>query len=271
VVKAIRVQGAAAYPRKELDDLQDQAKDYGAKGLAYIVYSDEGPKSPILKFLSETEKEQVKAQTGAETGDVVFFMADRFVKACTILGRFREHFARRHNLIDTSRHEVLWVVDFPMFDVDEDGSLSPNHHPFTAPRPSDISLLDTNPGEAIAQGYDLVYNGNEIGGGSIRIHQRDVQAKIFKLLGLSDDEAREKFGFLLDAFQFGTPPHGGLALGFDRLVALLTQRESIRDVIAFPKTNQAICPLTQAPSAPNEQQLKELHMKWVLPEPESKS
>ncbi len=270
VVKALRVEGAASYSRKELDDLQLQAKQYGAKGLAYIVYSEEGPKSPILKYFSEEEKAAIVEKTGAQTGDVVFFMADAFVKGCTVLGRFREHFARRHQLIDTSLHELLWVVDFPMFDVDEEGNLSPNHHPFTSPRPSDIGLLDTDPANAHALGYDLVYNGNEIGGGSIRIHQKELQAKIFKILGLSDEEARQKFGFLLEAFEYGTPPHGGLALGYDRIVALLAETESIRDVIAFPKNNHAFCPLTEAPSAPNAEQLQELHMKWDIRQPEKK-
>lgn len=265
VVKAIRVKGAADYSRKELDDLQVMAKQFGAKGLAYIIYAEDGPKSPILKFLSDSEQAAIVEHTGAQTGDVVFFMADSFVKGCTVLGRFREHFAKRHNMVDTNRHELLWVVDFPMFDVDTDtGALSPNHHPFTAPaNPADLT---TNPGEAKALAYDLVYNGNEIGGGSIRIHDRDLQRQIFELLKLSDEDINQKFGFLLRAFEFGVPPHGGLALGLDRLVALLSGADSIRDVIAFPKTNQAICPLTEAPSEPSTDQLKELHMAWNLPE-----
>ncbi|MBK8189719.1 MAG: aspartate--tRNA ligase [Vampirovibrionales bacterium] len=262
-VKALRVAGAADYSRKELDDLQDQARAFGAKGLAYIVYAAEGLKSPILKYMSDAEKAAITERTGAQTGDVVFFMADAFVKACATLGRFREHFARRHNLIDPNRHELLWVVDFPMFDVDDEGRLSPNHHPFTSPRVEDAALLESAPQTALAQGYDLVYNGNEIGGGSIRIHQRELQAQIFRLLGLSEEEARQKFGFLLEAFEYGAPPHGGLALGFDRIAALLSGADSIRDVIAFPKTNNAACPLTDAPSEPSAQQLRELHMQWA--------
>lgn len=269
VVKAIRVEGAASYSRKELDDLQVDAKRYGAKGLAYIVYAEEGAKSPILKFLSEAEQQAIVEKTGAKTGDVVFFMADQFNAACTVLGRFRLQFAEKHNLLDPNRHEILWVTDFPLFEKTETG-LASNHHPFTSPHPDDLKYLDTTPEKARSLGYDVAYNGTEIGGGSIRIHQADLQAKMFKLLGLSDEEAHEKFGFLLDAFQYGTPPHGGLALGMDRIVALLSGSESIRDVIAFPKTNQAIDPMTDAPAEVETKQLKELHMKWDIKQPEPK-
>ncbi|MBX2861541.1 MAG: aspartate--tRNA ligase [Vampirovibrio sp.] len=271
VVKALMVKGAASYSRKELDDLQVMAKRFGAKGLAYIVYNEDGPKSPILKFMSEAEQQAIQQRTGAETGDAVFFAADSFNAACAVLGRFRLLFGEKHNLIDKNRHEILWVTDFPMFEVDDAGNLSPNHHPFTSPRPQDLELLDTDPGKACSLGYDVVYNGAEIGGGSVRIHQRDLQAKIFKLLGLTDEEAHEKFGFLLEAFEYGVPPHGGLALGLDRIVAMLAGEDSIREVIAFPKTNNAACPLTSAPSAPSEEQLKELHMAWVLPEEEAEA
>lgn len=265
VVKALRVEGAAAYSRKELDDLQVDAKRYGAKGLAYVVYAEEGPKSPILKYLSEPEQQAIVEKTGAKTGDVVFFMADQFVPACTVLGRFRLQFAEKHQLIDKNRHEILWVTDFPLFEKNEDGSLSSNHHPFTSPHPDDLIYLDSAPEKARSLGYDVAYNGTEIGGGSIRIHQADLQAKIFKLLGLSEEQAHEKFGFLLDAFAYGTPPHGGLALGIDRICAMLAGCDSIRDVIAFPKTNQAIDPMTDAPASVDATQLKELHIQWQLP------
>ena len=270
VVKALRVEGAASYSRKELDDLQVDAKRYGAKGLAYVVYSDEGPKSPILKYLSESEQKAIAEKTGAKTGDVVFFMADQFIPACTVLGRFRLQFAEKHNLIPEKSHEILWVVDFPMFEKTETG-LASNHHPFTSPHPEDAHLLDTEPWKARSLGYDVAYNGTEIGGGSIRIHQADLQAKIFTLLGLTDEQAQEKFGFLLDAFQYGTPPHGGIALGIDRICAMLAGCESIRDVIAFPKTNQAIDPMTDAPASVDAAQLKELHFQWDIPKkPEKK-
>ncbi len=266
VVKALRVKGAGNYSRKELDDLQVDAKRYGAKGLAYIVYTDEGAKSPILKFLSEAEQQAIIERTGAQPGDGVFFMADQFIKACTVLGRFRLFFGEKENLIDPNRHEILWVTDFPMFELCDDGKLAPNHHPFTAPNPEDIPLLDTAPEKARSVAYDVAYNGTEIGGGSIRIHQADLQARIFKLLGLTDEQAKEKFGFLLEAFQYGTPPHGGIALGLDRIVSMLAGSESIREVIAFPKTNAAICPMTDAPALVDEAQLKELHIKWDIKE-----
>jgi aspartyl-tRNA synthetase len=272
-VLALKVPGAASYSRKELDDLQKEAKSYGGKGLAYILYTqEEGPKSPILKFMSEAEQSAIQAQTGAQTGDAVFFVADTdWVKGATLLGRFRLSFAKRHGWLDSNKHEMFWVVDFPMFEKDSDtGRLVALHHPFTSPQPQDIHLLDTDPVAAKSQAYDLVYNGTELGGGSIRVHSPELQAKLFGLMGLSDEEIQEKFGFLVEALSFGAPPHGGLAVGFDRLVAMLAGVESIREVMAFPKNNQAQCLLSQAPSKPDAEQLDDLHLQWHLPEPEAK-
>jgi aspartyl-tRNA synthetase len=264
VVLALRVPEAAAYSRKELDDLQVQAKRWGAKGLAYILVTDEGLKSPILKYFTEAEQQAVVERTGAQVGDAIFFMADvNKHRACDVLGRFRLHFGQRHNLIDKNRHELLWVVDFPMFDVDADtGALSPNHHPFTAPHPDDAHKLATDPASVRSLGYDLAYNGTELGGGSIRIHSPQQQAELFGILGFTDEQIEDQFGFLVEALQYGAPPHGGIAFGLDRIAAMLTGSDSIRDVIAFPKNNAAQCPMTHAPVAPAEAQLKELHMQW---------
>lgn len=267
IVLGLRVPGAANYSRSELDNLQVDAKRMGAKGLAYILFTEEGPKSPILKYFSEAELAAVTEKTGAQVGDGLFFMADTsFVKACDVLGRFRLQFAQKHGLIQPNQHAITWVVDFPMFDVDETtGALSSCHHPFTAPHPDDVALLDSEPAKVRSLGYDLAYNGAEIGGGSIRIHQPELQDKLFGLIGLSPETAQSQFGFLVEALRYGAPPHGGIALGLDRIAAMLSGSASIRDVIAFPKNNQAQCLLTGAPAEPSAQQLKELHMRWQLP------
>jgi aspartyl-tRNA synthetase len=267
VVLALRVPGAGTYSRKELDDLQAQARQWGAKGLAYILVEEEGLKSPILKYFSEAEQAAVVQQTGAVAGDAVFFMADvDWVKACDVLGRFRILFAKKHELIDPNRHEVVWVLDFPLFEKDpETGALASCHHPFTSPAPEDLHLLATAPETVRALAYDLAYNGAEIGGGSIRIHNPQLQQQVLDLLGLDAELAEQQFGFLLEALRYGAPPMGGIAFGLDRLAQMLTGAESIREVIAFPKNNQAQCVMTQAPVPPSPAQLKELHMAWALP------
>lgn len=265
VVKGICVKNTQNYSRKDYDDLKAMTEKWGAKGLAYIVFGEDGLKSPIVKFFNEDELKAIQETAGAQTGDSVFFVADKWLKACSLLGRLRLHIARSHKLIDEAKHNLLWVVDFPMFEVDDNGGYSPYHHPFTSPHPDDVHYLESAPEKARAVAYDIVYNGEEIGGGSIRIHNRDVQHRIFQLLGLEEEDIQQKFGFLLEAFEFGVPPHGGLALGLDRIVAMLSRAVSIRDVIAFPKTNQAMCLMTQAPALATQAQLDELHIRVALP------
>ncbi|MCA9807352.1 MAG: aspartate--tRNA ligase [Cyanobacteria bacterium HKST-UBA06] len=265
VVKGLCLGGTENYSRKEYDDLIALAQKWGAKGLAYIVYTDEGLKSPITKFFNDDELAAIQQTASAKPGDTVFFVADAANTANKLLGRLRLHLAHKHKLIDTSQHHLLWVVNFPMFERGDNGALSPMHHPFTSPNIEQLDKLHAVPDEVTAQAYDIVYNGEEIGGGSIRIHNRELQQQIFELLGLSADDIQRKFGFLLDAFQYGVPPHGGLALGLDRIVAMLCNCPSIRDVIAFPKTNQAMCLMTQAPGKVDLEQLLELHVRTIAP------
>ena len=260
--KVIKVDGYANIPRKELDGLVEYVKTYGAKGLAWIQYAEEGIKSPFKKFYSEETFEQIKKATGAKTGDLLLVVGDKASVVAQALGELRLEMARRRNLIDADKLCFLWVVDFPMFEyVEEDKRYKAMHHPFTSPREEDIEFLLTEPEKVKANAYDIVLNGVEVGGGSLRIYQSDLQEKVFEAIGLTKEEARAKFGFLMDAFEYGTPPHGGIAFGLDRLVMLMAKRKSIRDVIAFPKTQSAIDPMSHAPSEVDEKQLRELHIR----------
>ena len=261
-IKVIKVDGYANIPRKELDGLVEYVKTYGAKGLAWIQYAEEGIKSPFKKFYSEETFEQIKQATGAKTGDLLLVVGDKASVVAQALGELRLEMARRRNLIDADKLCFLWVVDFPMFEyVEEDKRYKAMHHPFTSPREEDIEFLLTEPEKVKANAYDIVLNGVEVGGGSLRIYQSDLQEKVFEAIGLTKEEARAKFGFLMDAFEYGTPPHGGIAFGLDRLVMLMAKRKSIRDVIAFPKTQSAIDPMSHAPSEVDEKQLRELHIR----------
>ena len=262
-VAALKVPGGASISRKQIDDYTKYVGIYGAKGLAYIKINDDGPSSPIIKFLGDEVTKKVISLTEAKTGDIIFFGADKAKIVNEALGNLREKLAHDLNLYD-KEWAPIWVLDFPMFEVADDGSLNAIHHPFTAPS-VDTKMLLKDPENALSRAYDLVINGSEVGGGSIRIHQSDMQKTVLKLLGIDDEEAREKFGFLLDALDYGCPPHGGIAFGLDRLVMILCNAESIRDVIAFPKTQTAACLLTDAPSTVSKSQLKELNIKVNLP------
>ena len=266
IVKAINVKGYAAIPRRELDGLVDFVGIYGAKGLAWMqIQEDCSVKSPIAKFFSEAHLANILKTAAAEPGDLLLFVADKPAVVAQALGALRIEMAKRRNLIDHDALAFTWVVDFPMFEYDEEEKrYVAMHHPFTAPRDEDLPLLQTDPGKVYAKAYDMVLNGTEIGGGSIRIHRRDVQKQVFSAIGLTDEQAAEKFGFMMNAFEYGAPPHGGLAFGLDRLIMIMAQRDSIRDVIAFPKTQSAACLMTQAPNDVDEKQLRELHIKTSL-------
>ena len=260
-VAALKVPGGASLSRKQIDDYTKYVGIYGAKGLAYIKINEDGPSSPIIKFLGDEVTQKVIGQTQAETGDIIFFGAGKTKIVNEALGNLREKLARDLNLFDKEWAPV-WVFDFPMFDVEDDGSLNAIHHPFTAPS-GDIEDLLNNPENILSRAYDLVINGSEVGGGSIRIHKSDMQKTVLKLLGVDDDEARDKFGFLLDALEYGCPPHGGIAFGLDRLVMIICGADSIREVIAFPKTQTAACLLTDAPADIPKAQLRELKLKTI--------
>jgi len=258
-IKALKVPGAdLVFSKREMKSFEDYVRKFGAHGLGYFQMQEDGLKGPLLKFFTEEDIALLIERTELEVGDVVFFGAGDKKTVLDYMGRFRIFIAEHEkmNLVDKDRFEFVWVVDFPMFEV-EDGRVKALHHPFTMPKDTDKN--DVEEIESIA--YDIVLNGTELGGGSIRIHKPEVQEEIFKLLGIGEEEAREKFGFLLDALKFGAPPHGGFAIGFDRLMMLISKKSSIRDVIAFPKTQKASCILTQAPSTVDNDQLKDLHIR----------
>ena len=261
-VKAINVKGAAAnYSRKDIDALGEFAANYGAKGLAWLKTEADGLKGPIAKFFAGEKQEALVQALDAADGDLLLFVADKLEVVNDALGALRLKLGKELNLIDESLFNFLWVVDWPLLEYDaEEGRYYAAHHPFTMPVREDLKLIETNPQDMKAQAYDLVLNGYELGGGSIRIFEKDVQEKMFGLLGFSEEEAKEQFGFLLEAFDYGAPPHGGIALGLDRLVMLLSGRTNLRDTIAFPKTASASCLMTEAPSEVDNAQLDELHL-----------
>ncbi|MFS0839840.1 aspartate--tRNA ligase [Paenibacillus sp. 1P03SA] len=273
IVKALNAKGCGAtWSRKELDDLQPFASRYGGKGLAWITVKEGEWKGPIVKFFKEEEIAALTERLNVEEGDLLVFSADKPKVVYDVLGNLRLKVGRDLGLIDDKAYKFLWVVDFPMFEYDEEEKrYVAMHHPFTRPKDEDLHLFETDPGQMRAQAYDIVLNGYEVGGGSMRIYQRDVQEKMFAALGFTLEKAKEKFGFLLEAFEYGTPPHGGMAYGFDRLVMLLAGRTNLRETIAFPKTASASDPLTDAPSAVDEKQLEQLSIRIALKQPAAKA
>ena len=269
-IKALNLKGGAGkLTRKEIDDLTEYAISLGAKGLAWIRVGEDGWNSPIVKFLSEGERELLAENLSMEEGDIVFFGADSVDTVNQVMSNVRLSLGRTLSLVDEEKLEFLWVVDFPLLKYSpRDKRYLAVHHPFTAPRDEDVSKIESSPGDVASKSYDIVLNGVEIGGGSIRIHRKDIQQRVFDAIGIGDDEAQEKFGFLLEALEFGAPPHGGIALGLDRLLMLLSGEDSIRDVIAFPKTQKGSCPLTEAPSEVSPEQLLEAGISTVGKKPE---
>lgn len=266
VVKTLNAKGLGHYTRKQLDELTQWAIGVGAKGLAWLCVEGQ-TESPIRKFFKETEIQELYSRLQAEKGDLLLFVADKEPVANKVLSQLRLHIAQKNPIIDSSEpYKFVWVVDFPLLDWDEDEKrYAACHHPFTSPKEEDLELLEKEPGKVRARAYDLVLNGVEVAGGSIRIHRKDIQQKVFQAIGIKDEEAQEKFGFLLEALEYGAPPHGGIAFGFDRLVMLIAGCNTIRDVIAFPKTQSAMDPLTGAPYPVTEKQLRELRLKTDVP------
>ncbi len=262
IVKALNARGCATMSRSEIDKLIEVVKPYGARGLAWFKVNEEGWQGPIVKFLGDEERAAMQEKLEMEVGDLIFFVADKARVTNPALNALRLHFGDRLELRNTDDYSFLWVTNFPLYDHDpESDTWHAMHHPFTSPHPDDRERMESDPGSVRAQAYDLVLNGTELGGGSIRIHDHATQAAMFRILGISDEDARHKFGFFLDALEFGTPPHGGIALGMDRMIMLMTGAESIRDVIAFPKTQKATDLMLDCPTTVDETQLDELHLR----------
>jgi aspartyl-tRNA synthetase len=266
IVKSLLVKGGANFTRKDTDQMEEVAKVHKAKGLAYIKFTEEGPQSTITKFFKEEEIAKIKEKMGAETGDIIFFTADKFEVACQALGQVRLACAQKMGLVDENTLSYLWVTHFPLFEWNqEEQHISAVHHPFTRPLDEDIELLKESPEKVRSQAYDLVLNGSEIAGGSMRIHERDLQSTIFDILGISKKDAELRFGHLLHAFEFGAPPHGGLAFGLDRLIMIFQNEPNIREIIAFPKDQKARDLMLGAPSELPANQIAEMHMEVRKP------
>ncbi len=264
-VRAINAKGCAIFSRKEIDALVEVVKTYKAKGMAWISIDNNNEiKSSFAKFMTEEEMKALLGRVEAEAGDLICFVADKNSVVFDALGQLRLEVARKLNILNPDEFKFLWVTEFPLFEYDEEeGRYAAKHHPFTCPMDEDIEFLDTDPGKARAKAYDIVLNGVELGGGSIRIHIQELQAKMFRLLGFTEEDANTKFGFLLDAFKYGTPPHGGMAFGLDRMIMLMAKTGSIRDVIAFPKVQNASSPMDNAPDIVDEKQIQELHINII--------